>query len=336
MTGNTPWFGVHLGLDSPQKSRQLISILPELAALGVNVIVGEVNYSFAYVSYPELRAPNPLSQSDARALAAACRANAIRLIPQFQCLGHQSWMGDTFPLLARYPDFDETPGQYPNNAGIYCRSWCPRHPLVNPIVFTLIDELLEVFEADAIHVGLDEVFLIASPFCPRCRGADAGELFGEAVNAYSDFLVKDRGLTMLVWGDRLLDDDRMGYGEWEAAQNGTHTAIAQIPRHIVVCDWHYEARQTYPSLPFLIQAGFRVWPAGWKSPEATEALLSFACSQVTPSILGHLCTTWGAVQIENLPGWRPLRTARRWLVASGPNSLTKKPDASGSYFLPAE
>jgi hypothetical protein len=308
------WLGIHLGLSNPAQVKELLRIIPDLAGLGMNTLVVEVNYNFAFAAHPELRGPQPLTHSEARALAAACRENGVRLIPQFQCLGHQSWAEHTFPLLAYYPEMDETPGQYPGNQGIYCRSWCPRHPQVNAIVFTLIQELLEAFQADALHVGLDEVFLIASEHCPRCRGAHPGEIFAGAVNDYYDFLVRQHGVEMLMWGDRLLDDSIMGYGEWEAAQNGTHTALEQIPRDIIQCDWHYELRQTYPSIPFFAQAGFRVWPAGWKDVQSTKALLQYTQGLTDPSVLGHLCTTWGAVQIPDLPAWEPFLAARQALA----------------------
>jgi hypothetical protein len=307
-------FGVHLGLNTPQQTKELARTLPALAAQGVNTLVVEVNYNFAFVSHPELRGPTPLSQADAQSLAAACRANGMRLIPQFQCLGHQSWAEHTFPLLAHYPELDETPGQFPGNQGIYCRSWCPRHPQTNPIALTLMGELLEAFEADALHVGLDEVFLIASEHCPRCRGADPGEIFAETVNVYHDFLTHQQGVEMLMWGDRLLDDAQMSYGEWEAARNGTHTALQHIPRDIIQCDWHYELRTEYPSIPFFIQQGFRVWPAGWRNVESTTALLNYAQGYASPQLLGHLCTTWGAVQIAEIPSWDPLQAACKILT----------------------
>jgi hypothetical protein len=308
------WFGVHLGLSNPRQVQETLAALADLTSLGVNVLVVEVNYNFAFTSHPELRGPDPLRLEDAQALANACREHGIRLIPQFQCLGHQSWAEHTFPLLAYYPEIDETPGQYPGNQGIYCRSWCPRHPQVNGIVFTLMDELIEAFQADALHVGLDEVFLIASPHCPRCREAATGEIFGEAVNAYYDFLVRQRGVEMLMWGDRLLDDALMGYGEWEAAQNGTHTALEQIPRDIIQCDWHYELHPDYPSIPFFLKEGFRVWPAGWRNVESTQALLHYAQEQAAPGLLGHLCTTWGAVTIPEMAAWAPIQAARRLLA----------------------
>ena len=35
-------------------------------------------------------------------------------------------------------EFDETPGKYPNNEGIYCRSYCPLHPEVHEVLFDLV------------------------------------------------------------------------------------------------------------------------------------------------------------------------------------------------------
>jgi len=309
------WFGIHLGLGNPQQVQALLAILPALKHLGVNLLIAEVNYNFTFESHPELRGPDPISKADVQDLAAACRRSNIRLVPQFMCLGHQSWAKQTFPLLVQYPQLDETPGQYPGNEGIYCRSWCPRHPDLYPLVFDLMDELLEAFQADAFHVGMDEVFLIASESCPRCRGADPGEIFATAVADLHSFLVGERGVQMMMWGDRLLDDSLMEYGEWEASQNGTHTAIGSIPRDIIQVDWHYELRQDYPSIPFLLQQGFQVLPAGWRQVEATQALLKCEVEYLgepgSEGLLGHLCTTWGAVQIQDIPTWAPVLAASR-------------------------
>ena len=59
----------------------------------------------------------------AATFAALCRKFEIRLIPEFQSVGHQSWKSETFPLLTVYPKFDLTPGPFPNNEEIYCREW---------------------------------------------------------------------------------------------------------------------------------------------------------------------------------------------------------------------
>lgn len=291
--GQKEWRAVHLIVPRPERLPPLKRAIVEgLAPLGVNVIVLEVNYRFTFQSHPELQMDGAISRRDAKDLADLCRQHGIRLIPEFNCLGHQSWRETTFPLLIEYPELDETPQIPKDNPGIYCRSWCPLHPRVNEIVFALMDELIGAFEADAFHVGMDEVFLIASDQCPRCRGKDPAELFAKAVNDYYRYLVEGKGLEMLMWGDRLLDDAQMGYGKWEASQNGTAPAIDLIRKEIIICDWHYGLREEYPSVPYLQRKGFRVLPASWRDVKAALALRDYARQHATEKLLGHMGTTW--------------------------------------------
>ena len=180
-----------------------------------------------------------------------------------------------------------------------------------------MDELIDAFAADALHVGMDEVFLIGSEHCTRCRGKDPAELFAKAVRDYHDHLVRKRCVEMLMWGDRLLDAAATKYGKWEAAANGTHKAIDKIPKDIIICDWHYGKRAEYPSVPLFIKKGFRVWPAGWKDPAATRALLEFSLKHKSPLMLGHLCTTWGRARPPALHKFPPIAAAMRGLAAAG-------------------
>jgi hypothetical protein len=263
--------------------------------LGVNVLVLEINYGFAFQSHPELTEGKGMSRDEARDLAKFCRERGIRLIPQLNCLGHQSWASHTAPLLAKYHQFDETPEVPADNKGIYCRSWCPLHPEVNGVVFALIDELADAFQSDAFHVGMDEVFLIGSDKCPRCKGKSTTELFAKAVNDLHNHIVGQKKLTMLMWADRLLDDAKMHYGKWESSANGTAGAIDSIPKDIILCDWHYELRDHYPSVPYFQEKGFRVWPSSWNNPKAALAFLEDSRRVNKGLVIGHLGTTWSGV-----------------------------------------
>ncbi len=307
--GRTYWRGVHVGIGNQKALEQLTEVVGPLARLGINVIIGEINYGYHYQSHPELRAGNASSSEQIKKLLLECRMFNVRLIPQFQCLGHQSWKASTAPLLTKYPQFDETPRKYPKNEGIYCRSWCPLHPDVNKVVFALMDELIKVFEADALHVGMDEVFLIGEDDCPRCKGKDKAELFAKAVNDYYDHLVRGRKIEMLMWGDRLIDTSKYNYGKWEASANGTARAIDLISKDIIICDWHYELRPAYESVPMFLEKGFRVWPASWRKPDAAKAFVDYSRRFDNPRMLGHLNTTWGAVPLNQLPSFEPLKYA---------------------------
>jgi len=302
-----PWRAVHLlDYNTDNALDELGKNLEQLAQQGINVIILEVDYNFAFKSHPELRrGTDPITRDGARRFAAVCKKLGIRLIPEFQSVGHQSWKAETFPLLTVYPKFDLTPGAFPKNEGIYCREWDVMNPEVWRVVFKLMDEIIEGFNADAMHVGMDEVFLLGSEQSPSTKGKDAGVLFAKAVNELHGHLVRKRHVEMLMWGDRLIDGKTYDLGEWEASMNGTAAAIDDIPKDIIICPWHYEARESYPSIPMFINKGFRVLPAGWKNVDATRALIKYSQSQANPKLLGYMFTTWG-VKKDALVAFQPL------------------------------
>jgi hypothetical protein len=302
-----PWRVIHLlDYNSDSALDALGQNLETLANLGINVIILEVDYNFAFKSHPELRrGSNPTTRDGARRFGTLCKKFKIRLIPEFQSLGHQSWKSETFPLLTVYPGFDLTPGAFPNNEGIYCREWDPLNPAVWRTVFELMDEIIDAFRADALHVGMDEIFLLGSELSPSTKGKDSAMLFAKAVNEIYSHLVRKRHVEMLMWGDRLIDGKKYELGEWEASINGTAAAIDMIPHDIIVCPWHYEPRESYPSIPIFIEKGFRVLPAGWKDVEATKALIKFSQPLADPKLLGYMFTTWG-VKKDALIDFPPL------------------------------
>ena len=168
-----------------------------------------------------------------------------------------------------------------------------------------MDEIIDAFRADAFHVGMDEMFLLGSEFSPSTKGKDSGVLFAKAVNEIYAHLVRKRHVEMLMWGDRLIDGKKYDFGEWEASTNGTAAAIDLIAKDIIVCPWHYELRENYPSIRMFLEKGFRILPAGWKNLEATKALIEFTRLHADPKLLGHMFTTWG-VKKDALVDFPPL------------------------------
>ncbi len=247
----------------------------ELAPRGINTLVLRVDFRYEFESHPELRDENPLTAAQVGRIAEVCRANGIRVIPQINLLGHQSWHTELGRLLTVYPQFDETPHialpavyEWPNPDGLYCKSYCPRHPDLHAIVFAVVDEIVEAFGADAFHAGMDEVFYIGDDACPRCGGSDKAQLFAEEVTRIRDHLAKE-SRELWIWGDRLIDGDTTGIGMWEASANGTHPAIDLIPRDVVICDWHYERAE--PTAAMFALKGLRVITCSWNQPEVGAA-----------------------------------------------------------------
>ncbi len=247
----------------------------ELPGNKINTLILRVDYNYQYESHPELRDSIALSKDDVKQLVEACKKNNIHLIPQVNLLGHQSWAGVTSSLLKKYPQFDETPNVlmpavyvWPNPDSLYCKSYCPLHPDLHAVVFDIVDEICSVFETNAFHAGMDEVFYIGDPKCPRCAGKDKAVLFAGEVNIIRNHLaLKKRKL--YIWGDRLIDGHATKVGEWEGSYNNTQDAVNLIAKDVVICDWHYDKAEPMPA--YFASKGLSVITCTWRTPDVAIA-----------------------------------------------------------------
>ena len=275
----------------------------DLAPANFNLLILRVDWNFAYESHPELCDPDPLTKQDVARIVAACKAHDIEIVPHINLLGHQSWAKQTLALLREYPQFDETPSvktenytKWPNEDGLYCKSYCPLHPEVHDVVLPLIDELCDAFEADCFHAGMDEVFYIGMDECPRCKGHDRAELFAGEVTLLHNHLAQ-KGRRLMIWGDRLLDGKVTGLGEWEASTNGTAPAIDLIPRDVFICDWHYE-RAELTGVYFAMK-GLSVAECGYRDADLCEQqirdMIRFrgqVSKETAKRLTGYIHTIW--------------------------------------------
>jgi hypothetical protein len=275
----------------------------ELSTRKVNTLFLLIDYRYQFNSHPELADSDALSRADAGRIVQVCKKYKIRIIPQINLLGHQSWASTPNKLMKVYPQFDETPWVsfpekyvWPNADNLYCKSYCPLCPGLHDVLFAVIDELCDVFETDAFHAGMDEVFYIGEDKCPRCGGRDKAALFADEVRVLHDHLAQ-KGREMWIWGDRLLDGKTTGLGEWEASYNNTYRAIDMIPKDVVICDWHYE-RADKTAVLFAMK-GFRVVTCPWRDPTVgitqVKDMVHFR-QESTPEMkqrfLGIVETTW--------------------------------------------
>jgi len=299
-----PVRGFSIAAPKPNEVDRFIKFVnEELAPKGINTLLLRVDYNFQYESYPKLRDSIALSKADVKKLVDAFTKKNIRVIPQINLLGHQSWASKVVGLLRVFPEFDETPHvkmpekyEWPNPDGLYCKSYCPLHPDVHKVVFALIDEICDAFKSTAFHAGMDEVFYIGDDKCPRCGGRDKAELFAGEVNTIRNHLaLKNRELW--IWGDRLIDGKTTGMGIWEASMNNTHRAVDLINKDVVICDWHYE-RPDQTAVYFAMK-GFRVLTCPWRRPDVTTAQVEdmarfrkYATNGMKDRYYGIMQTVW--------------------------------------------
>ena len=310
MMHSFPWKTKGIVLTAPQPYKNEVATVAEfiervLAPAGVNLVVLQVRYRYQFKKHPECQGFDPLSYDDVKLLLNTCRRNGIRLIPKMNLLGHQSGLHNTpqdgilhghpkegipdFPdgLLRAYPFLDETPEK---ETVVYARSLCPTHPLLPSILFDLIDELLDVFEADAMHIGCDEAMMLGE--CPRCRGTEPHILFANYIKMLCDHLAS-RGAQAMMWTDRLLHHTESGYNcVYEASANGTDKAIELVPKSLLCCDWHYGKHDSYRSVDIFADHGLRMMICPWKNVENTKRFLNYALEHDRGHIEGYLQTTW--------------------------------------------
>ena len=299
-----PVRGFSIAAPMPSEVNAFVKFIKEeLAPRNINTLILRVDFNYQYESHPELREDTALSKSDVKKIVAVCKQSGIHIVPQINLLGHQSWASKTGKLLAVYPQFDETPWvkmpekyEWPNEDGLYCKSYCPLHPEVHKVVFDLVDEVCDVFETDAFHAGMDEVFYIADSKCPRCSGHDPAELFAGEVSKIRNHLA-EKGRHLWIWGDRLIDGKTTGMGRWEASMNNTFRAVDMIPKDVVICDWHYE-RPDQTAVYFAMK-GLSVVTCPFRDPKAAllqlDDMYKFrqnSTPEMKSRFLGIVSTAW--------------------------------------------
>ncbi len=313
-----PFVGFHTRFADHEAVDSLLRLVDEgLAPMGFNHLMLEFNPGYAYRCFPEF-STGTVTYEDCVRIREHCKEKGITIIPLFQCLSHQAdHMSATpsgaWPLLDSHPEFMETP-DVPANASwpqFYTHSWCASNDDIYQYVFPMMDEIAEACGATTVHIGLDEVFDIGEPGCPRCHGKDKAALFARTVKILHDHLA-ERGIQTMMWGDRLLNAEALGYQMWEADKFGMWTAFDradEVTRDIVICDWHYDLHDHgYPSVGQFMQAGFDVIPSFGADEKQAAHFWHYALEYLylgnkfgwPGHVRGLLCTHWTALTAEGV------------------------------------
>ena len=274
-----------------------------LAKRGYNMLVLQTRYRYQFKSHPEVRGYDALSYEDVKKLLRVCQKNNIKLVPKMNLLGHQSGNHNTpsdgilhghnvedidtpDALLSAYPEFDEQKGQ---EKIYYARSICPSNDRARAVICDLMDELMDVFESDTIHIGCDEAFNMA--ICPECAKKSKAEIFATWINSLNDH-VRAHGGKVLMWGDRLISTKGLPYHGWEADDSDSYGAIDTVSRDIIICDWHYDKYDEYKSIDIFADAGFKIMVSPWRNKSALDSFIEYAKLHDKGHIVGFLMTTW--------------------------------------------
>jgi len=294
------WRGLHVLDSGPGTLPQIENLMRNVLVKNrCNILIYEIDYNYLFTTHPEIKADDTgaWTKEQVRELVQTGKDNGIKIIPEINCLGHQSWGLPPGALLKAHPEFEEPPdgntAETTLGKSFYCRSWCPSNPQVNKVMFDLFGELLDAFQTNMFHVGMDEVLVIASQNCPRCKDKNPADLYATQVLAFHQFFAAHH-VTMLMWGDRLLSQQATGYSKFDSSANGTDGALAVIPKDIILCDWHYDYKPVvgFPSVGYFSGKGYRVWPTVYRDLKASKMFMETAQQLRSPLVLGTLTSVW--------------------------------------------
>ncbi|OQC16726.1 MAG: Glycosyl hydrolase family 20, catalytic domain [Lentisphaerae bacterium ADurb.Bin082] len=258
-----------------------LTAIDVMAALKMNWFSIQFDNRFQYERRPGLSGANAPTKDDHRELAARIDLYGMDVIPMTQCMSHFNY----FLKLPEFKHLAEVQEPDPKSRHQFW-NYCPRHPEIHDLVFDMIEEHLECYpKAKWYHVGLDEITFEPIGVCERCRGASGGTLVAEEINRLHAF-VTSKGKRMCIWGDQLLVEHNGG------RKYRTAEALPEVPRDVVIFDWHYGETTEYPSVQFFKEHGFDVISSGWFFPDNVAPFIDETFRQ---GVLGYGGTTWTSI-----------------------------------------
>lgn len=256
---------VHL-LSSPDAAEFHTKCIEELfSRMKINNITLEAQ-NVRWDSHPEIfNSSRGMSKDDVRKIIQVANAHHIKVTPLIESLGHMQWAfyGN------HHLDFAEDP-QHPY-------AFCPLNEKAYQFMFDIMDEAIDLFNhPEYLNIGHDEIFNPGRfPFHEECKKIGAVQLYYNDTLRYYNFL-KSKGVKTMMWGDILL-------------QNDFKKELHQLPKDLVICDWHYGGAKEYPSLKVFKDAGLPIIACTWYNP---ANLYYFSKEAEKNDITGMMQTTW--------------------------------------------
>lgn len=191
----------HFHLSDDQGFRVEIESYPELTR------VGSVRASSDFGNMERDKTPyaHYYTKKELAEIVEYCRERHIEVIPEFDVPGH------TTAVLASYPELSCTGEKIEpkTTAGIFSDILCAGNPETLKMIYSVVDELCEIFTGKYFHIGGDEAPKTRWNECPKCRAKlkelelkTMEELQGWLVNEISLYL-KKKGKKAICWNEAI-------------------------------------------------------------------------------------------------------------------------------------
>lgn len=226
--GKIPCCDIHDWADNKMRGYHLDckSGLPELDKLymfidrliewKINTLLIEYEDRFPYKFSSSVTLPGSPSLDEWDKVLKHCRSHGIKIIPLVQTHGHLNY-------VLKYDEFASL------REGVNIDEICPSNPEAVKMVKNMLDEVLELHEADEyFHIGADETWNLAT--CSVCQqrladGETKLDIFCAHVKTMHEYLIA-RGKRIMIWCDMY----------W---RSNTPEMVNRLPKDIILCEWIY-------------------------------------------------------------------------------------------------
>lgn len=222
------------------------------------------------------------TKSDLEKWIAHTKNLGFEIIPELKLLSHQEkFFGKDHPnLMFNTVTYD------PSKNEVY------------ELIFPLLNEIIEMFDPKAIHIGHDEI--AGHSRRSRKRWLTDGEptlpaeLFLQHLNKVKNYL-KDKNVQTWIWGDMLLSPREFS-DMLPRHLHGNFPGYGQelrkiISKDILIVDWHnFDEGSSFSSTRKLVSEGFPVIGSSWDQEATMENFAQYASDNEAE---GMLFTPWG-------------------------------------------
>ncbi len=150
------------------------------------------------------------TKAELRELVRYAKARGIEIVPEIDMPGHALSVMAAYPGLACFSEPVEVATRF-GVTDFSKKLYCAGSEKTYEFLFALLDEVLEIFPFEYVHIGGDEAVKTDWKRCERCQSLrkaqglkDERELQGYFLNRAIEFL-ELRGRRAIVWNDGLCD-----------------------------------------------------------------------------------------------------------------------------------
>ena len=168
------------------------------------------------------------TKAELREVVAYARARGVTIVPEIEMPGHASSVVAAYPRLA----CADGPFEVETRWGVFEDVYCAGNDETIGFLEDVLDEVLEIFPSEFIHVGGDECPKTRWKACPKCQARiqneglkDEDELQSWVIRHFDEFLAA-RGRRLIGW-DEILEGGlapRAAVMSWRSEAGGIEAA----------------------------------------------------------------------------------------------------------------